>query len=60
MIEYKKLLREMTAIPSVSGFERGAAEALLPTVREYFDEAVIDPVGNLILKRSCGRRTPRA
>ncbi len=55
MIEYKKLLREMTAIPSVSGFERRAAETLLPTVGEYFDDAVIDPVGNLILKRSCGR-----
>ena len=55
MIEYKKLLREMTAIPSVSGFERRAAETLLPTVGEYFDDATVDPVGNLILKRSCGR-----
>ncbi|MBR6915928.1 MAG: M20/M25/M40 family metallo-hydrolase [Clostridia bacterium] len=55
MIEYKKLLREMTAIPSVSGFERKAAETLIPAVKEYFDEVLIDPVGNLILKKTCGK-----
>ncbi len=55
MIEYKKLLSEMTAIPSVSGFERRAAEEFLPSVRGYFDGASIDAVGNLILLKKCGR-----
>lgn len=53
MIEYKSLLRDMTAIMSVSGHEKEAAAELLPIIDKYFDEIKLDGVGNIILKKSC-------
>ena len=47
------MLRELTSCMSVSGFERRAAESLVPRFKETFafDEVNCDCVGNLILKR---------
>ncbi len=54
MPEYKKLLREAMAIPTVSGFEKRGAERFAKIVGEYFDDVRIDRIGNLILTKKCG------
>lgn len=55
MTDYKTLLRQLTSIPSVSGFERRAADAVLAAFGDLFDGATTDAVGNVILVRRCGR-----
>ncbi len=54
-IDIQKLIAELCAIPTVSGFEKSAADALDKLALPYFDEAMHTPVGNHIYVKRCGK-----
>ena len=53
-MELRELIPAMAGLMSVTGYERYDAAALSELVRG-FDEEIVDPVGNLLLVRRCGR-----
>lgn len=58
-MNYVSLLRRMISVVSVSGCEKSAAKILIPLFEKLFDEAYVDPVGNIILRKyATNRRLP--
>lgn len=58
-IDTVKLLRSMTEIMSVTGFERKGGDALRALVAPYFDENYCDRTGNHIFIKRCNRKNPK-
>lgn len=52
--ELRSLLRELTAIPGISGHEDQIARALATQLRPHSDEVTIDTLGNVIARRGSG------
>lgn len=46
-----ELLKQLTAVDSVSGSERAVRETIISLIREHCDEYTIDPMGNLIVHK---------
>ena len=49
MLDYKDTLRYLTAIPSISGCEKYAAEKIREKFGDLFDEIYTDMARNIIL-----------
>lgn len=53
--QLKQLIISLCSLPSVSGFEKRAAESVREICSEGFDEFRADAVGNCMLIKRCGR-----
>lgn len=51
MLDYKKTLRHLCSIMSVSGCEREAAEGIIKEYGKYFDSIEVDSTRNIILHK---------
>ena len=53
------MLRQLTALPAVSGFEAQAAAAVAELFRPYCDTVEVDRNGNMLGFKSCGRKNAK-
>lgn len=54
-MNYEEVLGELCALPGPSGFEGQAARAGAELLKPWMDEAAVDPMGNVVAVRRCGR-----
>ena len=54
-MNYEEVLGELCALSGPSGFEGQAARAGAELLKPWMDEAAVDPMGNVVAVRRCGR-----
>ena len=59
MLDYKKTLRSLTSIMSVSGCEREAARDVTAEYGKYFDSVTVDAARNIILSKKSKKKNAR-
>jgi putative aminopeptidase len=57
--ELKKLLLELTSLPSVSGMEQAVAKTMYLKLKSLADEVMVDPFGNVIATRYGNAEGPK-